>query len=88
MVIVLDIGQPVRELADMVIVNESQSTDDGGIGTLRGFLRHSAPYEIAEGFTTVVITVPFDVRVKALQERRGYRDANPFEFTHLFHTTP
>ena len=62
--IVLHGGEPVRELAHVVIVDQRERADDQAVRLLGGFFDEGFADEVAEGFGTVGIAAFLDVLVE------------------------
>jgi len=82
MVGMLKFGQLFCDAVSMVIVDEGDGADDGGIGT-RGPLRDQAvANQVAKGFGPVGVSKPGDELIEALEEIRIECNTNSTENAH------
>ena len=83
MVGMLKFGQLFCDAVSMVIVDEGDGADDGGIGT-RGPLRDQAvANQVAKGFGAVGVSEPGDEIIEAGEQIGVECDANSTENAHV-----
>ncbi len=68
MMIVLQFHQLVREQPRVMVINESNGTDDGGVGRLHSGGDKTVADEVAEGFGTVLIALGGDEAVELVEQ--------------------
>ena len=81
---VLKIRQLVAQHADVVVVDQGQSTHDLEIRGLSGLLHQFVPDEIAKRFGPICVAPAGNQVIELLKQVGINRDANPAKFAHAY----
>ena len=83
-VLVLEAGELVGDAVGVVVVDEGDSADDGGVGGGGAFGDEAVANEIAEGFRAVGVAALLDEAIELVQKVGVDGYANPAEPAHEY----